>query len=158
MPPDADPFDLDRFVDAQDGVYPTVLSELRAGRKRSHWMWFVFPQVQGLGSSPTARRYAIDSWAEAQAFLRHPVLGPRLAECTELLLTHAGTPVDRILGYPDDLKLRSSLTLFAEVAEITGEAGAGVVFRRALDAFFGGRPDERSLAILEAWRSVDQGG
>lgn len=154
-----DVFSLQRFVAAQDRVYAAVTSELRAGRKRSHWMWFIFPQVQGLGVSPTARHYAIGSLDEAQAYLRHPVLGARLVECTELLLAHAGTPVDRIFGYPDDLKLRSCLTLFAEVAEMGTKAGEGQdggaptsAFRRALDVFFDGLADERTLAVLEGWR------
>lgn len=165
MPADADAYSLQRFVDAQDRVYAAVLAELGAGRKRSHWMWFVFPQVEGLGLSPTARRYAIGSMAEARAYLRHPVLEARLLECTELVLAHAGTPIGRIFGYPDDLKLRSCLTLFAEVAQMAKAAGtteaerAGPTpFRRALDVFFEGRADDRTLAILEAWRSADARG
>ena len=159
-----DVFSLQRFVAAQDRVYAAVTSELRAGRKRSHWMWFIFPQVQGLGVSPTARHYAIGSLDEAQAYLRHPVLGARLVECTELVLSHAGTPVGRIFGYPDDLKLRSCLTLFAEVAEMEqragegeGESAAASAFRRALDVYFDGRKDERTLAILEGWRGGVRG-
>jgi len=159
---DADAYSLQRFVDAQNRVYTAVLAELGTGRKRSHWMWFVFPQVEGLGMSPTARRYAIGSMAEARAYLRHPVLGARLVECTELILAHAGTPIGRILGYPDDLKFRSCVTLFDEVAqrakaaETTEAEPAGPTpFRRALDVFFEGRADGRTLAILEAWRSSD---
>jgi len=162
---DADAYSLQRFVDAQDRVYAAVLAELGAGRKRSHWMWFVFPQVEGLGMSPTARRYAIGSMAEARAYLGHPVLGARLMECTDLVLVHAGTPVGRIFGYPDDLKFRSCVTLFDEVAQMAKAVGtteaepAGPTpFRRALDVFFEGRPDERTLAILEAWRSADRRG
>jgi uncharacterized protein (DUF1810 family) len=156
---DTDVFSLQRFVEAQDRVYAAVTSELNAGRKRSHWMWFVFPQVEGLGVSPTARHYAIGSLDEAQAYLRHPVLGARLVECTELVLARVGTPVGRIFGYPDDLKLRSSLTLFAEVAEMVqragtseGEGAAVTPYRRALDVFFEGLADERTLAVLEGWR------
>ncbi|MFO7546454.1 MAG: DUF1810 domain-containing protein [Trueperaceae bacterium] len=159
VPADADAFSLQRFLDAQDRVYAAVTSELRAGRKRSHWMWFVFPQVAGLGVSPTARRYAIGSLAEAQAYLHHRVLGGRLMECTELVLTHTNTPIGRIFGDPDDLKLRSCLTLFAEVAETgemagaeEGEGAAPTPFRRALDVFFEGLADERTLAVLEGWR------
>ena len=106
-----DPYDLQRFVDAQQGVYSQVLSELRAGRKRSHWIWFIFPQIAGFGSSPISQHYAITSLAEARAYLAHPVLGPRLRECTQLLVELADEPIEEILGYPDDLKFRSSMTL-----------------------------------------------
>ena len=108
-----DPYDLGRFVRAQEPDYGRALSEIRAGRKRSHWMWYVFPQFAGLGSSPTARFYAIKSAAEAEAYLRHPVLGPRLAECGEAALGVEGRSAHDIFGSPDDLKLRSSATLFA---------------------------------------------
>src|ERR1700756_83260 len=109
----SDPYDLQRFVDAQNPVYDKVCSELRDGRKKSHWMWFVFPQIAGLGSSPLARRYAISSLAEAAAYHAHPILGPRLTECTSLVNRVEGRPVEQIFGYPDDLKFCSSMTLFA---------------------------------------------
>jgi uncharacterized protein (DUF1810 family) len=109
----SDPYDLQRFVDAQNPVYDKVRPELRDGSKRSHWMWFVFPQIEGLGSSPLARKFAISSLAEAAAYLQHPVLGPRLSECTELVNHVEGRTIEQIFGYPDDLKFRSSMTLFA---------------------------------------------
>ena len=136
-------FDLDRFLQAQAPVYPSALAELRAGRKRSHWMWFVFPQLIGLGRSPTANHYALRSRAEALAYLRHPVLGSRLAECTAAMLAVADRDVSDILGYPDDLKFRSSMTLFAELS------GPVSPFHEALDAFFGGEPDRRTLDLLQ---------
>jgi len=133
---------LQRFVDAQDGVFETALAELRAGAKRSHWMWFVFPQLAGLGHSPTARFYAIRSLAEARAYLDHPLLGTRLTQCVEAILPHAGhRSAEAILGSVDALKLRSSLTLFELVAPHD-------IFAKALDAFFGGEPDERTLALI----------
>ena len=109
----SDPYDLQRFVDAQNPVFDQVLAELRAGRKRSHWMWFIFPQIRGLGASPMANRFAISSIAEARAYLDHPVLGPRLRECTRLVTEIEGRTIAEIFGYPDDLKFRSSMTLFA---------------------------------------------
>ena len=134
----SDRFDLRRFEAAQDdgGTYAAALAELRAGRKTSHWMWFVFPQIAGLGRSPMARRYAISSLDEARAYLEHPVLGPRLAEASEALLAHDGRSARDILGDIDATKLRSSMTLFARAAPDTP------VFRQVLDRFFGGRPDE----------------
>jgi uncharacterized protein (DUF1810 family) len=108
-----DPHDLQRFVDAQEGGYEQVCRELREGRKRGHWMWFVFPQIGGLGHSATARRFAIASRQEARAYLQHPVLGPRLRECTLLVNRVEGRTLEQIFGYPDDLKFRSSMTLFA---------------------------------------------
>ncbi len=137
-----DPFDLDRFVEAQARVYPTVLAELRAGAKRSHWIWFVFPQLRGLGRSATAQRFGISSLAEARAYLDHPVLGPRLRECAGLLVAVEGRSAGEILGYPDDLKVRSSMTLFAR-------AGEDRVFRAVLDAFYGGQEDPATLALLD---------
>jgi uncharacterized protein (DUF1810 family) len=134
---------LQRFVSAQDGVYERALAELTAGDKRSHWMWFVFPQLAGLGSSPTAQRYAIASLAEAQAYLDHPVLGPRLAESARALLAVEGRSAQQILGYPDDLKLRSSMTLFARAADDPG------VFHAVLDRYYDG-PDPRTVELLEA--------
>jgi uncharacterized protein (DUF1810 family) len=131
---------LNRFLEAQEGVYPQALAELRAGRKRSHWMWFVFPQIAGLGSSPTAQRYAITSLDEARAYAEHPVLGARLRECAEALLAVDGTAAD-IFGYPDDLKLRSSMTLFARAADDPA------VFQAVLDKYYDG-PDNRTLELL----------
>ncbi|TWG11640.1 DUF1810 domain-containing protein [Actinoplanes teichomyceticus] len=134
--------DLERFVRAQDGgVHEQARAELAAGRKRSHWMWFVFPQLAGLGSSPTAQAYAIRDLAEARAYLAHPVLGPRLTECAEALLAVEGRAAAQILGHPDDLKLRSSMTLFAEAAEDPA------VFRRVLGRYYDG-PDPRTLELL----------
>jgi uncharacterized protein (DUF1810 family) len=130
--PMPDPFNLQRFVDAQDGVYPQVLAELRAGHKRSHWIWFIFPQIEGLGSSPTAREFAISGRDEAAAYLQHPVLGPRLRDCTQLVLKASERSITKILGAPDDLKFRSSMTLFADVATDKG------VFLAALEEFYSG--------------------
>lgn len=137
-----DPFDLQRFVDAQAPVYERVLTELREGRKRSHWMWFVFPQIAGLGSSPMAQRYAIASRAEAAAYLAHPLLGPRLRECARLVTAAEGRSVHDIFGSPDDMKFRSSMTLFAEAAADDRD------FPAALDKYFGGEPDAATLARL----------
>jgi uncharacterized protein (DUF1810 family) len=133
---------LQRFLDAQDGVYEQALAELRAGRKRTHWMWFVFPQIAGLGHSSTAAYYAIADLAEARAYLAHPLLGARLAECAEALLGVTGRTAHEILGSPDDLKLRSSMTLFAQVA------GPDSVFRRVLERCYGGEADARTLDLL----------
>ena len=138
----SDPHNLQRFIDAQGPVYAQVCSELRSGRKRSHWMWFVFPQIQGLGNSPTARFYAIVSRAEAEAYARHPVLGPRLAECTQLVLDVAGRSAHEIFGSPDDLKFRSCMTLFADAAPDTA------LFRTALQKYFNGEPDRRTIEVL----------
>lgn len=136
-----DPFDLQRFVDAQAAVYPTVLDELRAGAKRSHWIWFVFPQLRGLGHSPTAQRFGIGSLAEATAYLEHDVLGPRLRECALLLAAVEGRSAREILGHPDDLKVRSSMTLF-------GRAGDDPEFREVLDRFYDGHEDPATLRML----------
>lgn len=137
-----DPFNLERFVDAQEPVYGDVLAELRAGRKRSHWIWFVFPQIAGLGRSGMAQFFAIGSLDEARAYLDHPVLGPRLDECTGLVLAVEGRTVHDIFGSPDDLKFGSSMTLFAEAGS------QAAPFRAALEKFFDGRPDRRTLEIL----------
>ncbi len=137
-----DPFDLGRFVSAQDRVLTAVVAELEAGRKRTHWMWFVFPQLKGLGHSSTSQYYAIRSIDEARAYLAHPLLGPRLAQCAEAVLGVKGRSVSQIFGYPDDLKLKSSMTLFAAAS------GPGSVFERVLDQLFGGERDERTLALL----------
>lgn len=134
--------DLDRFVTAQEGDYERALAELRSGRKRTHWMWYVFPQIRGLGSSPTSQHFAIQGRDEAAAYLAHPVLGPRLVACAEALLGIEGRSAREILGSPDDLKLRSSATLFAEVAP------PGSVFERLLARYFEGRPDPATLQLL----------
>jgi uncharacterized protein (DUF1810 family) len=137
-----DAFDLERFVEAQAPVYGQVVRELQAGAKRSHWMWFIFPQVKGLGFSSMAERYAIGSRAEAEAYLRHPMLGPRLVECTHLMLQQDGMSAHAILGAPDDMKFRSSMTLFAAVSE------KGSPFERALAVFYEGQRDEKTVAHL----------
>jgi len=136
-----DPFALSRFVAAQDPVYAGVRAELAAGRKTSHWMWFVFPQLKGLGRSGMAQHYGIGSAAEARAYWAHPLLGPRLRECTELVLAVDGRSVHEIFGSPDDLKLRSCMTLFAQV---TNDA----LFGRALQRYYDGEPDQATLRLL----------
>lgn len=138
----ADPFDLARFVAAQEDVYPFVLEQLRQGRKTSHWMWFVFPQIAGLGHSAMAQRYAISSRAEAEAYLAHPLLGARLRECAGLVLATRELTAREIFGAPDDVKLRSCMTLFAEVA-------GGGVFRDVLERYFDGDSDQATLARLD---------
>lgn len=138
-----DSFGLQRFVDAQDPVIDAVFGELRAGRKRTHWMWFVFPQIAGLGYSAMAQRYAIASLAEARAYLAHPVLGPRLRECSALVLQVQGRDIGAIFGAPDDMKFHSSMTLFA--AADPGEA----VFRDGLQKYFGGQGDRGTLARIQ---------
>ena len=135
-------FDLERFVTAQDGVYDRALAELRQGRKQSHWMWFVFPQIAGLGRSSTAMFYAIGSLAEARAYLGHPLLGPRLAECTEAALAYRGRAAEAIFGPVDALKFRSSMTLFEAAADEPAP------FDDALDAFYGGERDPATLERL----------
>ncbi|HUO87665.1 MAG TPA: DUF1810 domain-containing protein [Rhizomicrobium sp.] len=137
-----DPYALKRFVEAQDGVIDRVRAELRAGRKQSHWMWFVFPQLLGLGQSAMAVRYAIGSIDEAVAYLAHPVLGQRLRECTQLVLDVEGKDAHAIFGSPDDLKFHSSMTLFAAAAPVAP------LFRAALDKYYGGKPDPRTLELL----------
>lgn len=137
-----DPCDLDRFVQAQEGCYETAMSEIGAGRKRSHWMWYVFPQLAGLGRSPTSLKYSISTLAEADAYLRHPVLGPRLVAGAEAVLAVEGRSVHEIFGSPDDRKLRSCATLFAVVS------APGSVFYRLLDTSFQGEPDARTLQML----------
>jgi len=142
--PAGDPFDLQRFVTAQAPVFETALAELMAGRKRSHWMWFVFPQLRGLGVSPTARIYGLASLAEAQAYLAHPLLGERLRRCIEAVLAAEGRSLAAIFGSPDDMKFRSSMTVFARAA---GDEAA--LFHQALDRYAEGRMDERTLALLD---------
>lgn len=142
--PADDPYDLNRFVQAQEPDHDRALAEVRAGRKRSHWMWYIYPQYAGLGSSSMAQRYAIRSRAEAEAYLRHPVLGPRLIACCAAALAVEGRSAHDIFGSPDDLKLRSCATLFARVAP------PGSVFERLLDRFFAGEPDPKTLQLLDA--------
>ena len=139
----ADPFDLQRFVTAQAPVFASALEELKKGRKRTHWMWFLFPQLRGLGSSSMATFYGIGSLEEARAYLAHPLLGPRLVLCTETVLAVKGKSLREIFGSPDDMKFGSSMTLFARASD-----DDGVVFRRALDLYCRGRPDDRTLALL----------
>jgi uncharacterized protein (DUF1810 family) len=136
-------FNLERFVEAQQGVYDKALAELRTGHKRTHWMWFIFPQIDGLGTSDMARRYAIRSADEAAAYLAHPVLGPRLRACATAVAAHADSDVDTIFGHPDNLKFHSSMTLFADVAP--DEA----IFQTCLDTFFDGAADPATLARLD---------
>jgi uncharacterized protein (DUF1810 family) len=141
----ADRFDLQRFVTAQDPVFETVLAELRAARKRTHWMWFVFPQLAGLGRSSTARFYCIGSLDEARAYLAHPLLGPRLDLCTTIVLASESPSLHAIFGSPDDLKFRSCMTLFSLAADDPDNP-----FRRALDRWCGGEPDEQTLTLIDA--------
>jgi uncharacterized protein (DUF1810 family) len=133
---------LTRFVNAQAGDYEQALAEIKKGRKRSHWMWYIFPQLNGLGFSEMARVYGIRDRAEATAYLAHPVLGPRLVETSRALLTIDGSSASQVMGSPDDLKLRSSMTLFSAVD------GADPVFQAVLDKFFGGKPDAKTLSML----------
>lgn len=139
-------YDLERFVRAQAPVYDTVVKELGAGRKRSHWMWFIFPQMEGLGLSEMAQRYAIASLDEAAAYLAHPVLGARLRECAALVLAVPGDSADAVFGHPDNMKFYSSMTLFAAVP------GADPVFAKNLDKYFRGAPDSLTLARLKEQR------
>jgi uncharacterized protein (DUF1810 family) len=137
-----DPFDLRRFVEAQDRVYDTVLDELRSGRKRSHWIWFIFPQLRSLGRSATAHRYGIRSLAEAKAYLDHAVLGPRLRECARVVAGIQGTSASEIFGWPDDLKVRSSMTLFARATSDNAD------FRAVLDRLYDGVEDQLTVEEL----------
>src|SRR5579863_2890912 len=139
-----DPFDLERFVQAQQAVYPAVCAQLQAGAKRSHWMWFIFPQLKGLASSRTAQHYGLASLAEARAYLDHPVLGARLRECTRCLLVLEGRSAAGIFGYPDDLKLRSCLTLFERASP------QEQLFSEALRKYYGGKPDLVTLELLRS--------
>ena len=138
-----DPYDLNRFLQAQEDDYEQALSEIRSGQKRSHWMWYIFPQFAGLGSSEMSRYYSIKSRAEAEAYLGHPILGPRLVECAEATLQIEGRSALAIFGSPDDQKLRSCATLFASVSP------DGSVFHRLLDTYFQSAPDRRTLQLLE---------
>lgn len=136
--------EFDRFIEAQDPLYEEVVCELRAGRKRSHWMWFIFPQLAGLAASPMSQRYALDSTETAKRYGQHPVLGHRLRECTGLVLNVQNRSAEQIFGYPDYLKFRSSMTLFA-LSDPTEP-----LFRRALDQYYGGQFDEKTLELLQA--------
>jgi uncharacterized protein (DUF1810 family) len=140
----SDTHDLQRFIDAQDRVYPSVLAELRRGRKQSHWMWYIFPQIVGLGRSATSLQYAISSRDEARAYAEHPILGSRLRECTQLVLDVQGRSAEQIFYYPDHLKFRSCMTLFARSATDNG------IFEDALLKCFEGKPDQRTLEILKS--------
>jgi uncharacterized protein (DUF1810 family) len=142
MTPMNDPLDLSRFLSAQEGIYASALAELRRGQKSSHWMWFIFPQVEGLGHSSTSRYYSIKNMDEACAYLSHPALGPRLVQCAETLLEIKGRTAQEIFDFPDDVKLKSSMTLFAYVA------GPGSVFTQVLEKYFDGKQDERTQELL----------
>ena len=139
----SDPHSLQRFVEAQDPVFEHVCAELREGQKRTHWMWFIFPQLRGLGRSEMATKFAIASREEAQAYLAHEILGPRLRLCTQLVNDVAGRPISEIFGYPDDLKFHSSMTLFANAAE-------DQIFNAAVKKYFSGKLDARTVELLEA--------
>jgi uncharacterized protein (DUF1810 family) len=139
----SDAYDLNRFLEAQKPVYERVCSELRTGRKSSHWMWFVFPQIQGLGRSGMAQRFAISSIEEARVYLQHPVLGSRLRECAELVCGVTGRTIHQIFGSPDDMKFRSCMTLFARVDDKEHS-----VFERALRQYFNGEPDPLTLDLI----------
>lgn len=141
-PDRTDDFNLERFMEAQAGAYDAACRELEAGVKSSHWMWFVFPQMKGLGFSPTAQRYGIASLAEAQAYLAHPVLGPRLRHVAALMLAINGRSALEVLGSPDDMKLRSSMTLFAHADK------TAAVFQAVLDRYFGGKHDPATLSLI----------
>lgn len=145
--PSSDEFQLSRFVEAQSSSYSTALEELKTGEKRSHWMWFIFPQVAGLGSSSMAQQYAIRSRVEARAYLEHPILGSRLRECVDALLEVEGVSAEQIMGHPDFLKLNSSMTLFAEISDTEHR------FERLLEKYYAGRRDQNTLKILSQWES-----
>ena len=138
-----DPYNLQRFLDAQSAVFDQVCTELQAGQKTGHWMWFIFPQIQGLGKSETARQFAISSLAEAEAYLAHPVLGPRLRKCTSLVTSIKNSSAEDVFGGIDSLKLRSSMTLFARATP------DNKIFLEVLEKYFGGASDERTLQLLQ---------
>lgn len=140
-----DIFSLHRFLIAQDHIYEKALEELQHGKKRSHWMWFIFPQIEGLGKSSTAQFYSIKTIEEAQAYLNHPVLGNRLLECTKTILSVKNKSASQIFGFPDDLKLKSSLTLFASISLPNS------LFYQALNQFFAGEQDEQTISLLEKY-------
>ena len=141
-----DPYHLERFVRAQETEYYQALSEIKAGLKRSHWMWYIFPQLQGLGSSWNSVRYSLADAGEAKAYLAHPLLGARIVECAQAVLHHDELTASAIFGDPDDMKLRSSATLFASVSP------AGSVFHQIIDRFFDGQPDDRTIGLLRSDR------
>jgi uncharacterized protein (DUF1810 family) len=141
-PDQDDPYHLSRFVEAQQGDFERALGEVRGGRKRTHWMWYIFPQLDGLAFSSTSKYYAVKGLDEARAYLAHPVLGPRLLECAEAALRVEGRSATEVFGSPDDLKLRSCATLFACVSP------PGSVFHRLLDKYYGGEPDQKTLRLL----------
>ncbi|NEQ35984.1 MAG: DUF1810 domain-containing protein [Okeania sp. SIO3I5] len=142
MTTNKDPHDLNRFISAQDKIYETVIKELKNGKKQTHWMWYIFPQIDGLGTSPTSKHYAIKSIEEAQEYLNHPVLGKRLLECAEIVIALEGKSISEIFGFPDDLKLKSSMTLFAHVAKPSS------IFARIIDKYFEKKKDVKTLYIL----------
>ena len=137
-----DPYDLNRFIQAQENSYSQAIAELKNGYKQSHWMWFIFPQIKGLGHSEMAHHYAIKSKQEAAEYLNHPMLGPRLRECSEILLGIEDRLISDIMGYPDDLKLKSSMTLFASIA------GNSNIFEKVIDKYFNGSKDSKTLELL----------
>jgi uncharacterized protein (DUF1810 family) len=141
-----DPFDLRRFMRAQEDAYDGVLAELKGGQKRSHWMWYIFPQIDGLGHSATAKHFAITGPEEARQYLKHPVLGARLVECADVVLSIEGRSISETFGYPDNLKLKSSMTLFESVAE------PGSVFARVLDKCFHGERDVMTVRLLKNFK------
>ena len=138
-----DPFNLSRFITAQEGIYEQALAELKCGRKETHWMWFIFPQIEGLGISATSKHYSIKSRHEAQEYLQHPVLGKRLVECSNALLHIHGKTALGIMGFPDDLKLHSCMTLFAAISQ------PGSIFHQIINKYFQGQPDQRTVDDLE---------
>ena len=141
-----DPFDLDRFVEAQTSAYDTAIGELRAGRKRSHWIWFILPQLRGLGMSQMSARYGLQSLAEASAYLAHPILGPRIRECVHTLNALPGNDAVAVLGEIDALKLRSCLTVFAEASREARQDES--LFQQGIDKYFRGQPDAATLSLL----------
>ena len=144
-------FDLERFMTAQNGCYQDVIKELTSGRKLTHWMWYIFPQIQGLGMTSTSKFYAINSLSEANAYLRHPVLSSRIEECLGLVMNYGSLRVKDIFGYPDDLKFHSSLTLFS-LSKLRTDA-----FEQALNVFFKGQVDKRTMDILKLQRPNGDG-
>ena len=139
-----DPYNLNRFITAQEGLFENVLTELKNGRKQTHWMWFIFPQIDGLGFSSTTKYYAIKNLEEARQYLTHPVLGARLLQCSQLVLAVEGKSAHNIFGSPDDMKLKSCMTLFTQVA------GPDSVFASVLEKYFHGKPDEKTISLLGA--------
>lgn len=145
-PSNRDPFQLERFIQAQETVYQQALKELKNGKKKSHWIWYIFPQLEGLGHSATSKHYGIKSLEEAKEYLRHPVLGPRLLECCEAILAVKGRTAEDIFDFPDDMKLRSSMTLFASISPPDN------MFLRVLQKYFDGGQDPKTIEILEGWK------